>query len=1149
MKTFSKLALAALLIAAPAAAQVASLVRDITPQSPSYDSSAPNPYRLSAAGDRLVFGADDELHGGELWTSDGTPGGTEILEDLCPGECGSNTQLAGTTHSLSFWLLDDALWRTDGTRAGTFPLLDEVVVSYGAEPWALRGEVLYLQRCPYPGCGLWRSDGTVAGTRRVLDELVRQVAVVNDRVLAATDETLWRIEPGSETPVRVLDLRFAKFLAAVQGRLFLIVAESDGQELWSTDGTAAGTRALTKFANGDPFGLTTNFTATSRRLYFVADDIQHGHELWTSDGTPQGTKRITDFGFYFPFPDHPLERTLQETAGGRVVFAATDGLSDDLQLWSTDGRPESTTLLLKPCPRECNPSTSPPPPYRTARAGNTVLFPAVDAAHGIELWTTDGTAKGTKLFLDLCPGPCDSGVGFPASFPASPELWLTTRNHLWKTDGTVAGTRQITTRPLEWYELLEPAVAEVGGRTYVKLGDDTGGRLVLLEDGEVSSLTFGSGLGAGSEIGRLFAQGGKVHFAIEDGDEHGLWESAGTAETTRRLTRDVDAMENPVAAGGITYFFRYNELWRATDEGAVRIAEVSDDSYYETQAAAALGSLLYFAVRRDGASELWKTDGTAAGTVSVQTLPAGSILSLVAAAGARLYLGLYDEEESSQRLWTSDGTAAGSREIAVSQDYGFFLPSFVHAGAYDWFLESFGSDSETRLWRTDGTAAGTVRVPLAAGPVRLADGMIEHQGSLYVLGEDYDYPSGISGLWRVDGGTVTRLGTFGLRPYSRTLEIVSAAGLVLFSVDDGEHGIELWATDGTADGTRLVKDVAPGSFSSEIAELTAAAGKVFFSARDNVHGYELWQSDGTAAGTRLVQDIAPGPESSRPEWLTAAEGRLYFTADDGLAGRELWTLPLAGGPCQPSARILCLQGGRFRVEAAWRDFQRNTGAGTAVPLTGDTGYFWFFDPANAEVILKVLDGRGLNDHFWVFYGALSSVEYTLTVTDTQTGAAVRYLNPMGQLASAGDTTGFGPAGATASQSASQTAPASPPALVRGWTAAAPAPCMPGAQRLCLNGGRFGVEASWKDFAGKTGKGTAVPLTGDAGYFWFFDPANVEVLLKVLDGRPVTGRFWVFYGALSNVEYTLTVTDSLTGEVKEYRNPSGRFASVADTGAF
>ena len=77
----------------------------------------------------------------------------------------------------------------------------------------------------------------------------------------------------------------------------------------------------------------------------------------------------------------------------------------------------------------------------------------------------------------------------------------------------------------------------------------------------------------------------------------------------------------------------------------------------------------------------------------------------------------------------------------------------------------------------------------------------------------------------------------------------------------------------------------------------------------------------------------------------------------------------------------------------------------------------------------------------------------------------------------------------------------------------------------------------------------MPLTGDTGWFWFFGPTNVEVILKVLDGTPVNGKHWVFYGALSNVEYTLRVTDTTTGAVRTYTNPSGNLASVADIGAF
>jgi len=196
-----------------------------------------------------------------------------------------------------------------------------------------------------------------------------------------------------------------------------------------------------------------------------------------------------------------------------------------------------------------------------------------------------------------------------------------------------------------------------------------------------------------------------------------------------------------------------------------------------------------------------------------------------------------------------------------------------------------------------------------------------------------------------------------------------------------------------------------------------------------------------------------------------------------------------------------------------------------------------------------LDGRALNQAFWVFYGALSSVEYTLTVTDTQTGLTRRYVNPSGQLASVGDTNGFGPLGAFDTKEVEAPAPGLPLVSTRSDAATATGSCTPGPGRLCLQGGRFALTAVWKDFSGHTGSGTAVSLTGDTGTFWFFSPTNVEVVAKVLDGRGLNGKFWLFYGALSNVEYTLTVTDTATGAVQTYKNPLGQFGSVGDTGAF
>ena len=111
-------------------------------------------------------------------------------------------------------------------------------------------------------------------------------------------------------------------------------------------------------------------------------------------------------------------------------------------------------------------------------------------------------------------------------------------------------------------------------------------------------------------------------------------------------------------------------------------------------------------------------------------------------------------------------------------------------------------------------------------------------------------------------------------------------------------------------------------------------------------------------------------------------------------------------------------------------------------------------------------------------------------------------------------------------------------------------CSPSTTALCLNGNRFKVQVTWANAAQLTsGPGMAVSMTSDTGYFWFFSSNNVELTIKVVDGRPVNGKYWVFYGAMSDVSYTVTITDTATGVVRTYTNRQGTLASVADTSAF
>lgn len=266
--------------------------------------------------------------------------------------------------------------------------------------------------------------------------------------------------------------------------------------------------------------------------------------------------------------------------------------------------------------------------------------------------------------------------------------------------------------------------------------------------------------------------------------------------------------------------------------------------------------------------------------------------------------------------------------------------------------------------------------------------------------------------------------------------------------------------------------------------------------------------------------------------------------------------------CTADESTLCLNQDRFEVKIIWRDFRGQTGSGHAENLTGDTGYFWFFSPNNVEVILKVLDGRYINDSWWVFFGALSTIEYTVTVRDTYTGESKTFYNPQGILASVGDIEALPgyetmPLPATLADGAgliwqekaeSSSAPRASvlPAALDGGARAGT--CVTSNTTFCVQDNRFRVEASWTVLSG-SGFGEAQALTAETGYFWFFSPNNIELVLKVLDGRSINGHWWVFFGALSDVDYTLKVTDTVTGAVQVFHNPQGRLASFADIEAF
>lgn len=111
-------------------------------------------------------------------------------------------------------------------------------------------------------------------------------------------------------------------------------------------------------------------------------------------------------------------------------------------------------------------------------------------------------------------------------------------------------------------------------------------------------------------------------------------------------------------------------------------------------------------------------------------------------------------------------------------------------------------------------------------------------------------------------------------------------------------------------------------------------------------------------------------------------------------------------------------------------------------------------------------------------------------------------------------------------------------------------CVEDQTTLCLGeDGRFRVRTTWEDFGGRMGQGRTFDFSGSTGAFYFFNDENLDLTVKLLDGRQNNGEFWVFFGSLTNVEFSVTITDTENGLSRVYDNPSGNFSSVGDTNAF
>jgi ELWxxDGT repeat protein len=321
----------------------------------------------------------------------------------------------------------------------------------------------------------------------------------------------------------------------------------------------------------------------------------------------------------------------------------------------------------------------------------------------------------------------------------------------------------------------------------------------------------------------------------------------------------------------------------------------------------ALGGVLYFTAEDNqrGGRELWKTDGTPGGTVRVADIHRGvpelnlpndsSNPSYLTAAGKSLFFSAF-EPFSGSELWKTDGVATTRVADLFSGTFGS-EPTQLTALGNRLFFNAFRTDERSKsLWVSDGTSKGTRQLRFKDGQF---SGIVPGARELVVFANQLYFtpgqPSLLAELWSTDG---TEAGTRIVKRLTPTLvgsfpqELTVVGRTLFFTARDMTHGRELWKTDGTAAGTVRL-DIGGLAVPSYPQNLTAVGGKLFFTADDRVNGRELWMTDGTSGGTRMVRDITPAilPGQIRSTYLGQLVGvgsTLYFVADNGKSGREIW---------------------------------------------------------------------------------------------------------------------------------------------------------------------------------------------------------------------------------------------------------------------
>ena len=459
----------------------------------------------------------------------------------------------------------------------------------------------------------------------------------------------------AQTPVLVKDIYSGtsnsnpEQLTDVNGTLFFVATTGTsgtgtGKELYKSNGTSAGTTLVKDIyvgGNSNPANLT-NWNGT---LYFTATDATHGTELWKSDGTTAGTVLVKDINISTA-SSNPSNLIVFNNA---LYFVATNG-TNGYELWKTDGTEAGTAMVIDLYTGSVESFTNGIAGRYFAAMGGYLYFMAKGSSTtGYELWRTDGTAGGTTLVKDIYPGANDGFPNHLTNINGTLYFWARTNEtgyELWKSDGTINGTVMVRD--------IYPGFQD-GGFTYY--------------ENSYNGHCF-------------FSLGSNAYFIATDGSTgYELWKTDGTEAGTVQVKDIKPGTNSSFIGGGYTYNNGYsgltlfkNELYFSSEDGTAQ-------PYH--------------------GSELWKTNGTEAGTVMVKDIVAGtgdSTPEFFTIYNNTLYFAA-GSGSSTRVLWkTTDGTEAST--ISIS---GILNPNYLTVSNGILYFSAYASSGSvgTELYRFD----------------------------------------------------------------------------------------------------------------------------------------------------------------------------------------------------------------------------------------------------------------------------------------------------------------------------------------------------------------------------------------------------------------------------------------------------------------